>query len=201
MRAFVIMALVGGLTSCGTYRHYVGVAKDPVVDAREMVLLAQKYKSVFPETKSDPVLSGTGIDSSLYNEAINTQNLLIDELLAAYATLDSLSGLGSTKSIPCNSLVDSLRHIKGFLKKYKPPAIYIHDTLKVEVESSSAKATIQLQTLEITGLRAENAQLMKAKDNAESKLQKKNANMGWYYGGSLLAVIIAFVTGRFIRKT
>lgn len=126
------------LTSCVTSKKaYNYIARDPVVDGSELVIMGQKCKWLFPEKISAPVSSGKGIDSTDYITAIDNQNLLLDQLISAQAYIDSL-----TNRKPCDvSLGDSARIIKNYLNKYKPQPVKIHDTTEVEVESLSARAT------------------------------------------------------------
>lgn len=180
------------LAGCSTYKSYQKVAADPVVDSREIILLEQKCRTVFPEKISPPVLSGSGVDSSDYLEVVTAYNELLDVLIKIYES-DTLAVAGI-----CPPL-DSVRIIKRFLRSFRPPAIVRTDTVRTQVTSIEASATIERQRIEISTLRSENYSALENKDRAEKKLQKKNASMGWILGGGLLLAVIAFFSGRILN--
>lgn len=188
MKILTFISILLILAGCSTYKAYQKVAADPVVDAREAVLLKQKCLSVWPEKISPPVLIGTGIDSSAYNAWAAANNELLDMLLEKTAAYDSLA------------LRDSVRIIKEFITKYRPPAVRVVDTVQVEVVSSEAVAALESQRQEIIGLRAENAKLTQDKEDAEARLKNTKAATGWVVAGGFLLSILTFIIGNISKN-
>jgi hypothetical protein len=140
---------------------------------------------------SPAVTVGSGIDSSDYNNVVEAYNELLDAVIKAYES-DTTRIPGVVYVCPPK---DSARIIKNFLKSFRPPAIVRRDTVKVEVTSLQASATIEQQRTEIITLRAENQKALADKDEAVGKLQNKNKQLAWW----ILGIVAAFGAGWVVR--
>lgn len=174
-------------SSCITSKKaYNYVATDPVVDGKELAIMSQKCAWLFPTKINPPVQSGKGVDSSVYNEAIENQNILLDQIIAAQNIIDSLTGDTSRPAITAG---DSARIIRNYISKNKPKPIFIHDTTEVEVESTALLATVASLRGEINALRSENYNLSQDRDSAVQKAKDKSKTNTYLW--VVLALLVA----------
>lgn len=212
--SLITLALVGGLMqSCITVkkakeRAYDYMLTDTFRDNAERAKLSRGYFSEFPFYKDTPMVRQV-MDSSAYNDFIANQNMLLDQVINAYEIIDSLNALPRIDTATGAKIIpppkakpnpgDSARFVRNYLNglKGKIPPVQ-NSTEKVTPIMTDGKLTEANKAL--NDCRYELQKAYTDKETAETKLQRKNANMGWFYGGGLLLALIAFGVGRITRK-
>lgn len=182
---YLIIALL--LYSCSPLRHYTKVANDPFRNSAERALLARAAQQEFPAIEDTGRVIYTGVDSAEY-KALNMAHLqLLDSLIAHYEREDTLSWVPETENPPAlqsmidaafNEVakVDSLRHIRNFLRTYRPPTITRTEVKEVKVRDA---AWAELKQQEINACKLENEQLTKRTQIAEEKASNRGGTQWW----------------------
>lgn len=190
---YLLIALL--FVSCSTYKAYQRVARDPFVDARESVLLSQKCLTVYPFIRDSAKTITVGVDSAAYNATIDAYNELLDSLISQYESQEGELAFIDTNDAILKS--DSLRIIKKFIKHYRPPAIVKTEIKEVPVRNTAWERQKQG---EIEACTAEKEAMRQDYQKVTRKLQKRNAEKGWFIAGGLALAVIAFGVGKFSRR-
>jgi hypothetical protein len=197
MKVILCMLLVGGLIGCNPLRHYQKVANDTYRNAPERTLLSRACVSEFPAIRDTVQVVSTVVDSSDYLAVAEAYNQLIDSLIAYKEKeldddIDSATGWhksnvfgGSLRDELANrTSLDSLRHIKGFIRTYHPPAVIRTVVKEVPVRNTAIESMLQQKA---DACRTENDGLIvQAKSAVDERKRARTTNLWLYIVGGLL---------------
>jgi hypothetical protein len=186
MKAIILLAVVGTLMGCNPLRHYQKVANDTYRNAPERTLLSRACVSEFPAIRDTAQVISTVVDSTAYIAVAEAYNALVDSLInheIEDAKQDSTHGIVDLRD---QAIIDSLRHIKGFIKTYHPPAVIKTVIKEVPVRNTAVESLLQQKIDDCS--RENDGLIVQAKSAVEQKKKARTTNIWLYIVTGLLLV-------------